>query len=169
MPIDTPSPAPAPAAGAGAPVLRVRTIERRWQALGVALHYLSRREPFSRFPSSALVRTVWGEIERGHYRFALAGERVVGYIGWALYDDADARAFAAGGPPPGDDKARGRDVVWILTAAGQEALLPMYRAVRALHPGLRLMGVRHKRDGRRVVFDRALHAPVGPPPPATGG
>lgn len=152
------------------PSLSVRTVPGRWQALGVAMHFLSRREPFSRFPSAALTRTVWGQIERGHYRFALIGERVVGYIGWALYDTADAQAFAAGGPPPDDAKAQGRDVVWILTAAGDEALLPMYRTVRALHPGLRLMGVRHKGDGRRVVFDRALKPSrtQDEPPPRPG-
>lgn len=161
MPNDLPGPpAAAPAQGARDDLV-VRTLAGRWPPLGVALHFLARREPFARFPSSALVRTVWGEIERGHYRFALSGDRVVGYLGWALYDAADARAFAAGGPPPGDDKAQGRDVVWILTAAGDEALLPMYRALRALYPGRRLMGVRHKPGGRRVVYDRLLSPSAG--------
>lgn len=152
------------------PPLTVRLLPGRWPALGVALHFLSRHEPFARFPAAALVRTVSGQVERGHYRVATVGDRVVGYLGWALYDAAVAERFAATMQPPDDRLAQGRDVVWILTAAshGADALLPMYRAVRALYPGLRLMGVRHKAGGRRVVFDRRLADQHGDGPPVEG-
>jgi uncharacterized RDD family membrane protein YckC len=51
--------------------------------------------------------------------------------------------------------------VWVLTAAALHpaALLALVRTVRAQHPGMRMMGVRHKAGGKRVVFDRAARRP----------
>jgi hypothetical protein len=135
---------------------RIATLTPAQLALGAALHYVGRHPPFSAFRAQDLIQTVAGEIERGHYRFALDGARVVGYVGWALYDNDLADRCAAGGhPPPPPSAAQGRDVVWILTAASSSpaAFLALVKAVRALHPRLRLMGVRHKPD-RRVLFDR---------------
>lgn len=138
--------------------MEVRTLPGRLVALGAAAHFVSRHEPFASFPSSSLIRTLSSQVDRGHYRFAIEGQRVVGYIGWALYDEADAQAFERTGQSPPDERALGADVVWILTAAvsGAEALLPMYKALRALYPGRRLMGIRHKGGGRRMIFDRML-------------
>jgi uncharacterized RDD family membrane protein YckC len=96
------------------------------------------------------------QIEREHCLFALEGARVVGYLGWAMFDAAVAEPFARGAPPPPNALAQGRDVTWILTAVATHpaALMALVRALRAQYPGTRLMGVRHKAGGRRVVFDR---------------
>lgn len=136
----------------------IQTLPGRFQALGVALHFLARRPPFAGFTADQLVRTVDAQLVRGHARFAVEGKRVVGFLGWALYDREDALGFARTGVPPDDAKAMGRDVVWVLTAAatGPRVLLALIEELRRLYPGRRVMGVRHKPRGRRVVFDRIL-------------
>jgi hypothetical protein len=137
--------------------LSVRPLTGQWGRLGVALHFVARQEPFASFRSADLVSTLSAQIQREHCLFALDGERVVGYLGWAEYDAAVARRFAAGGAPPPNTLARGKDVVWILTAAATHdaALMALVRTLRSEHAGMRVMGIRHKPEGRRVVFDRA--------------
>ena len=137
--------------------LTVRRLSGHWGRLGVALHFVARQEPFAGFRSADLVSTLNAQIQREHCLFALDGERVVGYLGWAQYDAAVAQSFALGGPPPPNALAHGKDVVWILTAAAthQAALMALVRTLRTDHPGMRVMGIRHKPEGRRVVFDRA--------------
>lgn len=144
--------------GTHRPDLSVRTLASPMTALGVAAHFVARHAPFDSFPAGALMRTLSGEIDRGHYRLALEGRRVVGYLGWALYTTATAERFAATGRPPLDADEPGASVVWVLTAvsARPDALLALYRAVRAAHPGLLLMAMRHKPGGRRVVVRRRL-------------
>lgn len=137
-------------------MIKVVTLSHPGQALGSALHYVARREPFASFRAADLVATLSGEIDRGHYRFAIDGARVLGYLGWALYDAPVAARCAAGGhPPPPPQLAHGADVLWVLTAVSSTpaAFIAMVRAVRRAHPQLRWMGVRHK-AGRRFVFDR---------------
>lgn len=147
-------------------MIRVATLSNASQALGTALHFVARREPFASFRAADLVATVSGEIDRGHYRFALDGARVLGYVGWALYDaDVAARAAEGGHPPPAPQATRGADVVWILTAVSitPAAFIALVRALRAAYPGLRMMGVRHKAQPggnahERIVFDRRARA-----------
>ncbi|MGK9167535.1 hypothetical protein KXR53_14615 [Inquilinus limosus] len=141
--------------------ISLKKIPGPWLALGLAANFLARREPFGSFRSSDLIRTLSRQIQRGHYLFALdssAGDaeaRVVGYLGWSLYDHATADRFAATGVPPAEDLAEGGDVVWILTAAAADrrAFFALAKAGRALYPAHRVMAVRHK-QGRRVVFDQ---------------
>lgn len=139
--------------------IRVQTIANTWLALGLAAHFLSRRDPFAGFPSGDLIRTLNGQIERRHYLFAfdVAADpaRVAGYMGWAVLDTAVAERFAAGGTPPSPEEAQGRDVVWILTAAADSpaAFDAIKRAARALYPAHRVMAIRH-RHGKRVILDR---------------
>ncbi len=140
----------------------VRKIGNPWVALGLAAHFTARNATFGRFPAGDLIRTLNGQIARGHYLFALddASEpaRVVGFFGWALYDHDVADAFAATGmpPDPGRGLASGGDVIWILTAAADSAraFFALVKAARAICPHHRVMGVRH-REGRRVVFDQS--------------
>jgi len=138
--------------------LTVRTLDSPMTALGVAAHFVARHPPFDTFPAGALMRTLSGQVERRHYRLALEGRRVVGYLGWALYQSSEAERFAATGRPPDDSDQAPPDVVWILTAvtARPDTLLVLYRVVRAAYPGLLLMAMRHKPGGRRVVFRRRL-------------
>ena len=142
-------------------MLTVLPLSGHLSRLGVATHFVARLEPFAGFRSADLVCTLNAQIEREHCLFALDGKRVVGYLGWALYDAAVAAPFARGGAPPPNALAHGRDVAWILTAAAVHpaALMALARTLRAQYPGMRVMGIRHKPGGRRVVFDRAARVP----------
>jgi hypothetical protein len=136
----------------------VKKVRDRWLALGLAAHFVAKRDTFGRFPASDLIRTLSGQTERGHYLFALdtAAEpaRVCGYFGWSLYDHAAAERFAQTGVPPAE-LASGGDVIWILTAVAESrgAFFALAKAARALYPTHRVMGIRHK-EGRRVLFDQ---------------
>jgi hemolysin-activating ACP:hemolysin acyltransferase len=138
-------------------VVIVKKIPGPWLALGLAARFVAKREPFSRFPAGDLIRTLNGQIQRGHYLFALDTSadpaRVVGYLGWALYDNAVAERFAATGVPPSDELATGADVVWILTAVAEDrgAFSALSKHARALYPTHRVMAIRHKSGGKRVV------------------
>jgi hypothetical protein len=137
----------------------VKTMSNRWLALGLAAHYVASRAPFGGFTAGDLVRTLSGQVERGHYLFALDTgtdpARVVGYYGWALYPHAIAERFAAVGAPPPDDDGRKGEVVWILTAAAEDrvAFFALAKAARARYPHHRVMAIRHKQH-RRVLFDQ---------------
>ena len=150
-------------------MVEITSIPRRFEALGVALHYLSRQPPFAGFRTSELVPTIDGQIRRGHCRFAVEGKVVVGYLGWALYDADHAEDFARTGRSPDNTLANGRDVVWVLTAAASDGgvLLDLVKHLRSLHAGKRVMGIRHSRPGRRVVFNRVLQ-PLEPGSGALG-
>ena len=139
----------------------VKKIPDSWVALGLAAHFVAKHNTFARFPAGDLIRTLSTQINRGHYLFALdtstAPARVVGYIGWALYDNAVAELFAQTGVPPADELANGGDVVWILTAASanRRAFFELLKKGRALYPAHRVMAIRHKTGGKRVIFDQS--------------
>ncbi|MDX2155022.1 MAG: toxin-activating lysine-acyltransferase [Hyphomicrobiaceae bacterium] len=150
--------------------LNVRTLPDPWMALGIALHFVARREPFSRFPAGELVRTLAGQVHRGHYLLAFDTSsnpaKVVGYCGWALYDNAQADRLVTSSEPLPDGLASGGDVVWMLTAVVEDraAFHELRRRTRTLYPGHRLMAIRHKAGGRRIVLDRpTVGAPAGRP------
>jgi hypothetical protein len=140
--------------------LQVRTIPDRWRALGLAANFVAKHEPFSRFPGGDLIRTLHAQVQRGHYLFALDTSndpaRVMGYFGWSLYHHAAAERFAATGVPPAEELASGGDVAWLVTSVADSrgAFFALAKAARALYPTHRIMGIRHKRDGRRITFDQ---------------
>jgi hemolysin-activating ACP:hemolysin acyltransferase len=139
--------------------ITVKKIPGLWLALGLAAHFVAKREPFSNFPASDLIRTLNGQIQREHYLFAFdtttEPARIVGYFGWALYDHTVAERFSTTSIPPSDELSNGNDVVWILTAVAEnrQAFFALIKSMRALYPSYRMMAVRHKAGGRRVVFD----------------
>ncbi|MBX9699348.1 MAG: toxin-activating lysine-acyltransferase [Acetobacteraceae bacterium] len=142
---------------------RVQQLANPMAALGAALHFLARRTPFAGFRAEVLTATVHGQIRRGHYRVALEGQRMRGYIGWAMLDTAVAERVVRGGPLPTEAEAEGGEVVWLLTVATTDrpALLALLAAGRALHPGRRVMGVRRRPNGHAVLIDRRIGAVAG--------
>jgi hypothetical protein len=135
------------------PALRLGRFQDPGAALGAACHFLARREPFASFRADALVRTLDGQVRRGHYLAALDGRRVVGWLGWALLSEAAAQRFAERGEVP-DAATLGTTggVAWLLTAASDSTavLRAMTREARRAQPGLRIMGVRHGPGGPRI-------------------
>lgn len=143
---------------AAAPRPTVRQVEGRHLALGLALPYLAARQPFAAFQAGELTRTVAAQVLRGHYLMAFEGARLVGYLGWACYSADDAAAYARSLVPPPEDRASGQGVVWLLTAAATvpAALDAMLRDGRRRYPGWRVMGVRHRGNGKVVMFDQPI-------------
>jgi hemolysin-activating ACP:hemolysin acyltransferase len=142
--------------------ITVKKISGVWLALGVAAHLLAKREPFANFRSSDLIRTLSAQIHSGHYLLALdsstkaSDARVVGYLGWALYDHTAAEQFAATGAPPAEGLTEGGDVIWVLTFAAEDrhAFFELTKAARTLYPRHRVMGIRHKAGRKKVMFDQ---------------
>lgn len=136
----------------------IRALEPSYATLGIALHFLARRAPFSGFRFGDLTQTVDDQIRRGHALFAFDDRRVVGYLGWHLYSYAEARDFARTGKPPPLDRPDGADVAWVMTAAASvpQTLMALVEAGKALNIGRRAMGVRYRTTGRRVIFDQLI-------------
>lgn len=124
------------------------------RALGIATHFLAHRVPFARFRAGELLATLDGEICRKHYLFAFEGPRVVGYLGWALFDEPTAERLAATMHPPSNELAArfatSGDVGWVLTAAAitPTTMHALAAAARQRHPVKYVYGVRHGPDGR---------------------
>jgi hemolysin-activating ACP:hemolysin acyltransferase len=53
-------------------------------ALGMAVSYLMTDPVFARLPFGQWSRVLTGQINRGHFLFAIEGTKVVGFAGWAL-------------------------------------------------------------------------------------
>lgn len=138
--------------------IKIIRVPDRYAALGIAVHFLARRKTFDRFPFSELVATIDGQISRRHYRFAFRDNKLIGYLGYALYTTADAEAFARTGQLPPADRPGGEDVIWLLTLAAteDEAVDRFKRLVKTEFAGKRAMGVRHRANGSRHVFDFRL-------------
>ena len=68
-----------------------------------------------------------------------------------------------GPEPTAEECARGRDVVWVLMLAATDrtVVLACVNAVRARHPGLRMMGIRHRPGGWHLVFDQPIRLRTG--------
>lgn len=140
--------------------LTIREIDNPYVALGIAAHFLARRAPFSGFRFGDLVQTLDVQLRRHHARFAFEGERMVGYIGWALYGAQEAAQFAQTGRPPPLDQPDGGDVLWVLTVAAvaPQVAKALTGTAHGLHVGKRAMGVRYRANGKKVVFDQPIRA-----------
>jgi hemolysin-activating ACP:hemolysin acyltransferase len=147
--------------------LKIIRLPDRYAALGVAAHFLARRKIFSTFGFGDMLTTIDGQVTRGHCRFVFRGNKLVAYVGYAVYDAADAASFATTGNPPPHDRASGKDVIWVLTLAATEdtALDAVSRALSHEFAGRRVMAIRLKPDGSRhlvnlKVRSRLRRAPV---------
>jgi hypothetical protein len=127
-------------------------------ALAAAAHFLARRAPFDQFRFGPLVLSLDAQVKQKTYLFAFEGVKVVGYLGWAMLDAARAEIFAREGRIPGYNETGGDDVVWLLVAGAtsKAALDAMLDAGRRRYAGKRIMGVRHKPGGRKVVFSKMI-------------
>lgn len=73
-----------PPAHSNATKIRLLTGINPAQALGFAVSYLMTKPAFACLPFGHWSRVLVGQINRGHYLIASDGERIVGFIGWAL-------------------------------------------------------------------------------------
>jgi hypothetical protein len=135
--------------------LVVTQMNRPDAALAAAVHFLARRAPFDAFAFGVMTLSLDAQIKRKSYLFAIDGNVVAGYVGWVMLDTARAEAFARENRTPRFDEAGGDDVLWLLVAAATSrgALMSMVEALRRRYPGKRVMGVRNKPGGKRILFD----------------
>jgi hemolysin-activating ACP:hemolysin acyltransferase len=133
----------------------VTQMNRHDAALAAAVHFLARRAPFDRWYFGMMTLSLDTQIKQKTYLFAVDEMKVVGYLGWIMLDAARAEAFAKENRTPRFDETGGDDVAWILVAAAtsREALKLMLDAAARRYPGKRVMGVRYKPGGKRVLFN----------------
>lgn len=131
------------------------------QALGMAVSYLMTDPVFARLPFGQWSRVLVGQINRGHYLFAIEGEKVVGFVGWALTTKDKAEAWLTENRDVGFADSMAGDVVLINAwkASGDAANRFLVEAVRGVIRGKQAVyGKRFYRDGRT----RPVRLPVNP-------
>lgn len=81
----------------------------REAALGRAVAQIMARPAFARAPFGHVVRALAGQVNRGHYAFAVRDGRPVGFAGWALVAEPTAEDWLAGRRGFSDAEARAGD------------------------------------------------------------
>lgn len=77
--------------------LRATRDANAYAALGRAVSYLMIKPSFAKQPFGVWSKTLTGQINRKHYFIVLRGNKVVGFAGWALVDEARAASWMSGG------------------------------------------------------------------------
>lgn len=85
-----------PASAPRAPGLRVFRPGSPAVALGLAVNHLMTKPAFARQPFGEWARILVGQINRGHYCFAVESKAVQGFAGWALASREHAEAWVEG-------------------------------------------------------------------------
>lgn len=120
-------------------------------ALGRACAHLMTKPAFARAPFGHIARSLAGQVNRGHYAFAMRGGRVAGFAGWALAVEAVAEAWVAGARPFGDAEAGAGDCVvlnfWQADDPEISRLLIDHMR-NAIPEARRIYAKRHYPDGR---------------------
>jgi hemolysin-activating ACP:hemolysin acyltransferase len=81
----------------GKPALRIFKPSNGATALGLAVSHLMTKPAFAKLQFGDWSRILVGQINRGHYCFAVdAGNRVVGFMGWALATREHAEGWVEG-------------------------------------------------------------------------
>lgn len=75
--------------------------------------HLMTKPAFARAPFGHIARILAGQVSRGHYALVRRGVRTVGFIGWALAEEAHAEAWLAGARGLSDAEARSGDCALI--------------------------------------------------------
>jgi hemolysin-activating ACP:hemolysin acyltransferase len=134
---------------ARSPALRLFQHPNPAAALGLAVSHLMTKPAFARLPFGSWSRVLVGQINRKHYFLAIDPTgRIVGFLGWAITDEATAEAWLTGsGTPTGNDSG---DCV-IINAWSAETLAVNH---------LLLKGARQAGVGYRLVYFKR-HYPNG--------
>lgn len=129
------------------PTLRLRQTENPATALGLAVAHLMTKPAFASLGFGAWSRVLVGQVNRRHYQLVLDRNRVVGFLGWALTDEANAEAWLQGGSGFNDAAAAGGGCVVLNTWSADT------RAVnRVLLAAARRVG-----QGKRRVYGKRFY------------
>ena len=122
-------------------------------AFGLAVHLLRRVEPFSGYQFGRFANVLMGQIRRKHYVFAMSAGAPVGYVGWAMCSEENARAWIARESVPTFEECLRGDC-WVgitYYAANARACWALARHCRARYPGAKAFGIREYRAGHRTL------------------
>ncbi|MBK7675092.1 MAG: toxin-activating lysine-acyltransferase [Candidatus Accumulibacter sp.] len=134
------------APSAAAPLRAVRTRDGR-QALGMAVSYLMTDPVYARLPFGQWSRVLVGQINRGHYLFAMEGEKVVGFVGWALTTKEKAEAWLN----------ENRDIGFADSMAGEIVLLNVWKADGDAVNRVLVEAVRRVISDREMVYAKRFY------------
>ena len=115
-------------------------------ALGLAVNYMMSKPAFARQPFGHWSRVLAGQINRGHYLFAVENGKVVGFLGWSFAPKSKAEDWLAGRATTASDEGLAGEIMLI---NAWQADSP--RAVRFLLKQARLAG----RDCAMVLAKRS--------------
>lgn len=101
------------AAGADAPAATLKAVRPRdpRAALGMAVSYLMTDPSFARLPFGQWSRVLVGQINRGHFLFVVDGDKVVGFVGWALTTKDKAEAWLTANRDIGFEDSKAGEIV----------------------------------------------------------
>ena len=120
-------------------------------AFSRAVAHLMVRPAFARAPFGHIARCLAGQVNRGHYAFAVRGDAIVGFAGWARTPEPVAEAWLTGERPFGDAEAAAGDclVLNFWQADAPEVSRFLVQSLGEMLPGVRrLYAKRHYPDGR---------------------
>ena len=116
-------------------------------ALGMAVSYLMTDPVFARLPFGQWSRVLVGQVNRGHFLFAIEGTKVVGFAGWALTTKDKAEAWLTENREPTSADSRAGEVVlinaWKASGGGAHRLL--------------VAALRHVVRGKEMVYARRFY------------
>lgn len=137
--------------GSGGKRLRAMREQDRARALGLAVSYLMTRTAFAKLPFGHWSRILTGQINRGHYLFAVRGNEIVGFFGWALTTEEVADLWLSGEREPTGEECRDGDCILINAWEARDESVQKFvvEKFREVVVGKRLIyGKRFYDDGR---------------------
>lgn len=131
--------------------LRISQDPNAYAALGRAVSYMMTKPSFAAQPFGLWSRILTGQVNRKHYFFALDGEQVVGFVGWALTTQEKAETWMANRGEINSADSRSGDC-FIINAWGADSNQINRYVLRQLRPFVAphrlLFAKRFYRDGR---------------------
>jgi hemolysin-activating ACP:hemolysin acyltransferase len=132
-------------------------------AYAQAVNFLRPVDPYASYRFGGFAGTLAGQIERGHCLFAVRGNQVVGYVGWAMCTEEVARAWVEGRHTPSYEECNSGDCVVVMTwhAVSKGVVSFLARELRKVYPNRKAIFSRQYANGRPgrlgEVYNRVNH------------
>ncbi|WP_424933881.1 hypothetical protein [Amaricoccus macauensis] len=136
---------------ANASRLTLATRMRPEAAMGLATARLMVHPAFARAPFGHIARALAGQVNRGHYAFAMRSGQPVGFVGYGLVSEAVGEGWLAGNRAIGTAEAVGGDCLLLNFWQADDAEVGAFlrSALRMTLPAIRrIYAKRHYPDGR---------------------
>jgi hemolysin-activating ACP:hemolysin acyltransferase len=134
-------------------------VDDPFMAIGAACRLMADVQPYAGLVFGEFVKTISGQVRRGHYLFARRDRQILGYTGWALCEEDVAKKWILGQGAPDSDACQDGPVFVLVTLAATEKIATgsLIRACRKLYPGRRAMFHRMYADGRSARANSVLN------------